>query len=236
MRNASKIAITAAVVLVIIYIVAATQLRLAPSYNINAILADSDNQNLIVGVLYNGNVQVASNGTFQFSISFLSPLDISIKNISIATPGFTILSANATFPIENRSVKVVTLVAKAPDTGFSGDVKIVVNSTTLALERLAIEDIATDTDTKSVTYIGVRNTGSAPIQLTTIVLWRSDGAIVNSTNITSPVLQQPGTMYYYYLNLSYSPATAIEIYYVTAVTTTGINATSRAIWLNCNCG
>jgi hypothetical protein len=166
----------------------------------------------------------------------LSPLwPVAVKNLSIATPGFSILSLNSSLPLQVDQNVTLAVVFRS-NQSYSGSVLLLVsclNASDLA-EKILVPDVVADTSSKTVTLVSVLNAGDVLLANSTVYLVRSDGLVVNSTNIPTAGLQ-PGKIAFYDISLSYNDATVIEIYRLRVVTATGANATSRVFTLTCNC-
>jgi len=231
-RNKAIIAVVLAFVVVL---AAMSQLMLKPVYEITAYAVDSDNPNIVVTIMPLNGGEISPDGAFSFRIYFYSSRNFTVSNISIATPGFALLSSSVTLPISSITKGNATMIGKVPPGGFRGEVRVTVNSTLGQLESFIIEDVSSNPVTKSVYFIGIRNNGGVPIQMLEVILWRSDGLVVNSTPVNSTYRLQPGAVHYYDFDLSYGAATILEVFYINATTTTGTNATSRPFPLACNC-
>jgi hypothetical protein len=167
---------------------------------------------------------------------FLTPgWPVIVKNITVATPGFSILAINASLPLLVNQNITLPIVLKS-DQPYSGSVLLFVGAINASdsQEKILVPDVTVDTSSKTVTLVSVFNAGDAPLSNSTAYLVRSDGLIVNSTDLPT-IGQLPGNVSYYNLDLSYVDATVVEIYHVNVITAAGANATSRAIWLTCNC-
>jgi hypothetical protein len=158
-----------------------------------------------------------------------------VKNLSITTPGFSILSLNSSLPL-HLDQNVTLAVVYRSNQSYSGSILLLVsclNASNIA-EKILVPDVVADTTSKTVTMVSVFNAGDVPLTNSTAYLIRSDGLVVNSTPLHSEGLL-PGKISYFYIDMSYADATLIEIYRVHVVTLTGAKATSRVFALTCNC-
>jgi hypothetical protein len=170
------------------------------------------------------------------ALVFLSPdWPVIVTNFFIATPGFSIVSLNASLPLLVDQNVTLSIVLRS-NQSYSGSVLFFIGSTNESelSEKILVPDVVVDTSSKTVTLVSVLNAGDVPLTNSTAYLVRSDGLFVNSTTLPTEG-QLPGRISFHSIDLSYSNATTVEIYYVKVATASGANATSRAIWLTCNC-
>jgi len=178
-------------------------------------------------------VHVGQNLTALLSLS--PQWSVLVKSISITTPGFTIISMNASLPFlvdQNVTVSVVL----SSNQSYSGAVLFIINSLNASslAEKILVPDVVPDTSSKTVTLVSVFNAGDVPLTNSIAYLVRSDGLVVNSTALATAGLL-PGKISYFNIDMSYADATVVEIYRIRVVTTMGANATSRVFALTCNC-
>jgi hypothetical protein len=170
------------------------------------------------------------------ALVYLSPgWPVIVKNFSVATPGFSIVSLNVSLPLLVDQNVTLSLVLTS-NQSYSGSVLFFIGSINASnlTEKILVPDVVVDTSSKTVTLVSVFNTGDVPLTNSTAYLIRSDGLLVNSTTLPTEG-QLPGKISFHNIDMSYSNATVIEIYHVNVTTATGASATSRAIWLTCNC-
>ncbi len=180
-----------------------------------------------------GFVHIGENLTVYINVSPNWP--VLIKNITVATAGFTLVSVNASLPLlvdQNITLPVI-IKSSQPYLGqvifYLGGM----NASDLG-EKILVPDIVADTSSKTVVFLSVQNAGDVPLSNSTAYLVRSDGLVVNSTPLPTAG-QPPHNITYFDINMSYSQATLIEVYYVRVETAGGATATSRPIALTCNC-
>ncbi|MCQ5336858.1 MAG: hypothetical protein NO475_01510 [Candidatus Methanomethylicia archaeon] len=99
----------------------------------------------------------------------------------------------------------------------------------ITTERIIVEAVEVNTTNQNVTYVYVRNVGSATVNVTAIYLVRYDGVVVNSTNASATI--SPGELGKIFANITYTNAKPNELYYVQAVTTGGAMASSSSFKL-----
>ncbi|MDD1776124.1 MAG: hypothetical protein LUP94_02090 [Candidatus Methanomethylicus sp.] len=179
---------------------------------------------------------LSANATFALRLTSNSLVPQSVRNVSVLTQGFTLLSTAEQLPLVVDNGGSLTLNLKAPDSQFKGNLTILLKALPLSQngEGIAISNVAVQTLFKTVTFMRVENIGNSTVNLASINLVRSGGIVVNSTNVTAPA-QLPNAIVDYQVNLSYLSANLTETYYLVAITTNGVNATSNAFWLDCNC-
>jgi hypothetical protein len=169
------------------------------------------------------------------ALVFLSPdWPVIVKNFSMATQGFSIVSLNASLPLlvdQNVTLSLVLISNQS----YDGSVLFLIGSINASglPEKILVPDVGVDGPSKRVTSVSVLNAGDVPLSNSTAYLVRSDGLIVNSTSLPTDG-QLPGRISFFNIDLSYLNATTLEIYHINVATASGANATSRAIWF-CNC-
>lgn len=206
----------------------------SPKVDVTGIQAISTNPGLTLNVTALGRyIHVDQNLTALF---FLYPdWPVVVNNVSVATPGFSIVSINTSLPLTVDQNVTLSLVMKSSQP-YSGSVLFffnAINASDLA-EKILVPDVVADTSSKTVVYVSVFNAGDIPLTNSTAYLVRSDGLVVNSTTLPSEGTM-PGKISYFNIDMSYSEATILEVYKVKVVTASGANATSRVFALTCNC-
>lgn len=206
----------------------------SPKVEVTGIQALSTNPGLTANVTINGRyVQIDQNLT---ALLFLYPdWPVVLKNIAVATPGFSIASINASLPLIVDQNVTLSVVLKS-NQSYSGSALLflgAINASDLS-EKILVPDVVADTSSKTVTLVSVFNAGDVPLTNSTVYLVRSDGLVVNSTVLPSEGIM-PGEISYFTIEMSYSEATVLEVYHVNVVTVAGANATSRVFALTCNC-
>ncbi len=227
------VAVTAIIAIAVIGAVAYSTLS-APTVVLTGLQALSTNPGLTANAS-SSERQVNPGQNFSAVLSLSPHWPISVEYISIATPGFSIISLNASLPLRVDQNTTLSVVLRS-DQSYSGAVLFIVNclnSSDLA-EKILIPDVTADTSSKTVVLVSVSNVGDVALSNSTAYLIRSDGLAVNSTPLHTEGLL-PGKISYFNINMSYAAATIIELYRVQVVTALGANATSRVFALTCNC-
>ena len=206
----------------------------SPAVDVTGLQALSTNPGLTANASTSERyAHVGQNLTALLSLSPQWP--VFVKNISIATPGFRMMSMNASLPFlvdQNVTVSVVL----SSNQSYNGAVLFIIsglNASSLA-EKILVPDVVADTSSKTVTLVSVFNAGDVPLTNSIAYLVRSDDLVVNSTALATEGLL-PGKISYFNIDMSYANATVVEIYRIKVVTTMSANATSRVFALTCNC-
>lgn len=206
----------------------------SPKVEVTGTTAISTNPGLSVNVTALGRyVHIDQNLTALF---FLHPdFPVTINNVSVATPGFSIVSMNTSLPLTVDQNLTLSLVLKSSQP-YSGSVLFFINAINASdlAEKILVPDVVADTSSKTVVMVSVFNAGDIPLTNSTAYLVRSDGLVVNSTTLPSEGIM-PGKISYFDIDVSYSEATILEVYKVKVVMASGANATSRVFALTCNC-
>jgi len=86
----------------------------------------------------------------------------------------------------------------------------------------------------SITGFSLLNNGTIPVQLVKMYLYRSDGLLVNSTDLSLPSIPAHEVANFN-CSISYNLATVSELYHIKLVSSDGAFSVSPDIPLTCNC-
>lgn len=207
---------------------------LAPQYaTITGFQAISTNPGLGTDALaWDKSAAVGQNLTACIRLSPQWP--VIVNAFSIATPGFEILSLNASLPLLVDQNTTVSLAFKS-NQSYSGSVLLLLAATNASglPEKILVTDVVVDGLAKIVTSVTVYNAGDVVLTNSTAYLIRSDGFVAGYAALDTAG-QLPGRASQHAVDISNPGATILEIYHVVVATAGGANATSRAIWF-CNC-
>lgn len=233
--NKSRLALITIVIIAVAGAVAAYELILnypGPTV-INGVIPQSNDTDLSVSLLSNAQMNTTAGGTFNVVLNFSSVYRVSIDSISSATPGFSITYINSTLPLLVNRMASLYLTIQAPTRGYQGILYLNMTVTSLPHESFYVESMISDFN-KSVTAFEVVNTGTVPLHLVEMYLYRSDNLLVNSTNLSLPEVI-PSEDRIFNVTLYYGQATANELYYITLESDDGVTASSFAEPIVCNC-
>ena len=179
--------------------------------------------------------QIQTGSSISIPMNLSSPRQVLLQNISVATPGFTLLSLDPQPPFLVSSGTLITVTLMVPNQSYQGDLILNMTSSVVPWENLSVNSVVYNTTQRAVTAFYVVNGGNVPINITELYLESSDGLIVNQTFVSFP-LQQPGfAAQLYNSTISYEQATKVQLFRLVVVTADGLNATSGLFPLNCNC-
>lgn len=202
------------------------------SVQINGIVPVSNGTDLKANLLSASQLTCDPGAVFNVTLNVMlnlsSASNVIINNIYTTSPGFSIASINSSMPITVNSSIPLIITIKAPSYASQGTLFLNMNTSSFIV-LYVISDWK-----RSVTAFSVLNDGSTPITLEKMYLIRSDGILVNSTDLSLPEVL-PGQVGNFNCSLSYNLATATELFYIQLVSSNGVIGISPSIPIACNC-
>lgn len=208
------------------------------SIKVDAILAVSNNSRLTVSLLSSPSFTLNPGESFNVLLNLSSPSNITLVQIYTTSSGFTITSINSTLPMYVNSSTPLLVTMKAPFYAAEGILFINMNASSPPNETFIISYVISDTKNKTFTSFAIWNNGEVPVKLVKMYLFRSDGILVNSTDLSLPEVypsQNASQLANFNCSISYNMAMANESYYIKLVSADGVASLSIPIPLACNC-
>jgi len=222
----------AAMIIIVGVVIAFFALFYQSGVIINSTSILSNNGNLSATFLVNAPNHCSQNATFKVVLNVSSTTALTLRNISISKD-FTLVSTNVSIPMTIEKATLIAITLRAPAKTHQGNLAIEFNVSIGKLERFIITDVFSSLN-KSVSSFSITNNGDVPLALAEVYLVRSDGTVMNSTGVAYLQLPQSYSKEYY-IDLSYSSATAFELYFIRVVTVNGITAISNYLPIACDC-
>jgi hypothetical protein len=227
----SRLALAAIAIIAIIAILGLGAVFFSPgSVKINSILPVSNDTDLTASLLSANQLTCNPGDVFNVTLNLSSTSNVMINKIYTTSAGFTIVSINSSMPITVNSSIPLLITIRAPSYASQGTLFLNMNVST---EKFIIVYVISDWK-KSVTSFSILNTGDIPVKLEKMYLIRSDGLLVNSTDLSLPEVL-PGQAGDFNCSLSYNLATSTELYYIKLVSSDGAIGISPSIPITCNC-
>jgi hypothetical protein len=226
------LALAAIAIIAVVAILALGLVFFSPgSVKINGIIPVYNGTDLTANILSASQFTCNPGAVFKVTLNVMHNLSTSnliINNIYTTSPGFAIASINSSLPIIVNSSIPLLINVRAPSYASQGALFLYMNTSSFI-----IVDVISNWK-RSMTSFEILNDGSTPITLEKMYLFRSDGILVNSTDLSLPEVL-PSQEVNFNCSLSYDQATATELYYIKLVSSNGAISISPSIPIACNC-
>lgn len=229
----TRLALIAVSIIILVSVGTIWVLYFSPgTIKINSILPLSNDSSLTVSLLSAPEMSLNPSETFNVVLNLSSIGNAKIETINTPSPGFTITSINSSLPLSVNANTPVLVTIKAPNYAYQGMLVLNMN-VSVQSESFVVRYFMTDWK-KSIYNFSVFNDGYAPVQLVKMYLVRSDGLVVNSTDLSLPSVS-PGQVGSFNCSISYDLATASELYHIKLVSADGVVGVSLDEPITCNC-
>lgn len=231
----SRLILVAAAIIIVVAVASLGVLFFSPgSVKVDSILTVSNNSHLTVSLLSTSSFTCNPGESFNVLLNLSSPSNMTLVQIYTTSSGFTITSVNSSLPMYVNSSTPLLVTVKAPFYASQGILFINMNASSPPNETFIIRYVISDWK-KSFTSFNILNNGGVPVNLVKMYLYRSDGILVNSTDLSLPEVYPSQLGISFNCSISYNLATADELYYIKLVSAGGAVGLSPLMPLTCNC-